>query len=259
MRHTCIRTLAVSAAMAAFALWPQRAHAGTITIETSFTGVNVGYFYSGFVSGSFNGFAHAVLGSITMDNGAGLGAGLDAPATFEAYCVDIFGSIFDPGTSTQTVPVTVDATPASMTTWSDPNGATSQANAGAIAAYLYNTFEPTVTTNTERTALAMAIWNVLYDNDQSVSNNAGSFFVWDDPGGVVTQANIYLAALGVSDATWLQLSTTDQSGKVTDVQDFVGPVSGGTTTVPEPSSAWLLLAGVFAIGVARRPSLRSLF
>ncbi len=254
MRHTCIRTLAVSVAMAAVALWPQRAHAATITIESTFTGVNVGYFYSGFVSGTFDGFAHAVLGSVTMD----LGAGLDAPASFEAYCVDIFGSIFDPGTSTQTVPVTVNATPASMTTWSDPSGATSQANAGAIAAYLYNTFEPTVATDTQRTALAMAIWNVLYDNDQSVSNNAGSFYVWDDPGGVVTQANIYLAALGVSDATWLQLTTTDQSGKVTDVQDFVGPVSG-TTTVPEPSSAWLLLAGVFAIAVARRPSLRSLF
>jgi hypothetical protein len=242
--------------MAAIALWPRQAHAGTITIETPFTGVNVGYFYSGFVSGTFDGLAHAVLGSVTMDNGAGLGAGLDAPATFEAYCVDIFGSVFDPGTSTQIVPVTVTAAPASMTTWTDPSGAASRTNAGAIAAYLYNTVEPTVTTDTQRTALAMAIWNVLYDNDQSVSNNAGSFYVWDDPGGVVTQANAYLATLGLSDATWLQLSTGSGS-TFTDVQDFMGPLPT-TTSVPEPSSAWLLLAGVFAIVVARRPSLRFL-
>ena len=43
-----------------------------------------------------------------MSNPQGLG--LDPAPTFEAYCVDIMGPIFDIGTGTETVPVTVTAT-----------------------------------------------------------------------------------------------------------------------------------------------------
>ena len=98
----------------------------------------------------------------------------------------------------------------------------------------------------------MAIWNVLYDTDFSVSNAAGTFYVSCDStavgftgcnhsipntgalttGAVVTLANSYLAAVGAafatgipaSDATWLQLSSA-----TSDLQDFVGP---------PPSASW---------------------
>jgi len=106
----------------------------------------------------------------------------------------------------------------------------------------------------------MAIWNVLYDSDFTV--DIGAFYVNANDTAVRAAANGYLngpsgltanlpAAL-LSDATWLQL----QDCSVTpcrDVQDFVGP-GAAPMSVPEPTTALLVLVGIGAAAARRRPS-----
>ena len=239
---------------------PATGRAGALTLQTEFVGAEVGYFFSGFIPGT-TGRAFVRVGSVLMSGaGADLGPAIDGK-TFEAYCVDILGSIFDPGTPTDTIPSTVPATaaPGGMSSWTDPGGLASQPDAGSKVAWLYNTYAPGIALDpvtpgdpgtaillAERTALQLAIWNVLYDTDLSVSDGAGSLYVWNDTTGtIVALANGYLASLGTNldNATWLQLGSPGN-----DLQDFVGPMSVGTAAaVPEPASLLLLGSGVAAI------------
>ena len=152
-------------------LVPATGFADTINIVTGdFRGVLVGYFFQ---DDPVAPFARAEIGSVDMASGPGA---LSDP--FEAYCVDIAYS-FEQGV--------VDLQVAPISTWSDPLQGSS--NPGAKAAYLYNQYNPliegntgltpvtipgftppptvTVTADLARTALAMAIWEVL---DQSGAN-----------------------------------------------------------------------------------------
>jgi len=232
--------------------------ADTITINGMFVGDAVGYFYSGLVTPTFDGnaFAGSGLGSVSMTgHGAGLGPAIDG-RTFEAYCVDLFGDIFIPGSATATTPVTVTATAAPMSGWSDPSGVATQPGAGAKAAWLYTNIAPTITRDDQRTALQMAIWNVLYDSDASVTDKAGDFYVWADTSGtIVNLANGYLTELDskTGEATWLQLQTACVPGTTNcqNVQDFVGPLA----TVPEPPTLVLIAGGL--IGLLKRKASRT--
>lgn len=248
---------------------PRTASAGTISIDTKFQGSSVGYF----IAGDF--FAQQI-GSVTMSNPQGLG--LDPASSFETYCVDILTDIFQATNPTANVPVTVTADAAPMSTWVDPSGLNQHGpNAGSKAAWLYEQFAATSVTNDQRSALAMAIWNVLYDTDASVSDGQGSFYVWCDSsvpgsfcnpindvgfhtvdGAIVTLANSYLTdvtaafLLGVpaTSATWLQLSTPGSTPA--DIQDFVGPGPSTSTPVAEPSALLMLGLGLAAAFGARQ-------
>lgn len=270
---------ALATALLCLGLAAPDASAGTISIDSFFKGVPVGYTLDNPQAGQF--FAADGLGSVVMSNAQGV-AGFPFGGSFEAYCADILGDIFDPGTSTQTVPATVNATAAAMSGWTDPNGLGS-AGAGAKAAWLYNTYNPliafvpgatTVTfaalgvsaaADVARTALAMSLWEVLYETaaTYSVSDGAGAFFVWCDTtspaynpfttgcgprpqGTVVTLANSFLATLGANTdtATWLQLSNPNE-----DVQDFIGPAPA---VAPEPATLGLLVVGAAVCAVRRR-------
>jgi hypothetical protein len=115
----------------------------------------------------------------------------------------------------------------------------------------------------------MAIWEVLYDTDLSVSLTTGRFYVdVDDPAQRYTNiANIadgYLQDMlahpldvAASDATWLQLTFTDQTtGQTSNVQDFIGPGTS-TNAVPEPGSLLLLVTGIAALTAFRRKAVRA--
>jgi hypothetical protein len=83
-------------------------HAGPIVVD-DFRGVFVGYF-----SPVTTGESRALLGSSRMSGGSGISPAIDG-FDFKAYCVDVLGPIFDPGTPQP--PATFDATAASMQTW----------------------------------------------------------------------------------------------------------------------------------------------
>jgi hypothetical protein len=216
-----------------FAGVPSASYAGTITVD-DFTGVFVGY-YSPVTTGE----SRARLGSSLMSGGIGVSPAIDG-LIFEAYCVDIDGPIFDPGTPQP--PAIFNATAASMQTWDKYPGAVPQA--GRYAAWLYNEFAASIAANDDnvgRTGLQMAIWNVLYDADLTV--DTGAFRVNPNDTLVVARANDYLTTLGlnlpaalIADATWLQLQDCSVA-PCRDVQDFVGPGVAQGAAVPEPAAA----------------------
>lgn len=283
--HCCTRAIRFSASIAILlCLAPLSANAGTIEIHSFFKGVGVGL--------SFNGTDDAFIadgfGSVVMSNAQGLGS-LDAAGAFEAYCVEMLGDIFNPGSSTDPGPgvigpdfppgvfVTIPAEGHEMAAWSDP--ADGIAGAGPKAAWLYTAFNPFIQFQTNavipllgtfaadiaRTALAVSIWEVLYEDAATygVDDGNGRFSVYCDKtlapaadctsrpqGTVVSLANAMLASLGASTApaTWLKLGV--EGDPVNDVQNFVAPAS--RSTVPEPASSALVVAGLAALAMRRR-------
>ena len=253
--RTLVRACVLMAAMAL--AWPTPASAGTISIDTFFQGYGAHVAVAG-EDASF------VFGSVVMSGGTGLGDPLDAPATFEAYCVDFNTSIFGP--TLPDPPGTYDATRADMSTWADSGGLTAQGS-GQRAAWLYNEFASTFDADPtsdlgkrQRSALQMAIWNALYDSDFTVADNDdvhNTVYFIEDNRLLTGLADSYLAALqlagagvNAADAAWLQLASADidpVTGRRVDAQDFIGP----TATVPEPSVALLLGMGMLSLAAAR--------
>ncbi len=236
------------AALCVLCLAPGSARAGSIVVG-DFIGVDVGYF-SPVTAGESRATA---LGSVPMSGGSGVSAAING-LSFEAYCIDILGPIFDPGTPQPGA--TFDATAASMINYTVYGGASPRA--GAYVAWLYNQYASAIATaddNLARTGLQMAIWNTLYDSDFTV--DGGAFKVSDQDTAVRAAANAYLSALSsnstaasVADATWLQLQDCS-SGTCKDVQDFVGPAAAATP-VPEPGTFALMGIGVAGLALSRR-------
>jgi hypothetical protein len=249
-------------------VFPSTARAGTITITNiDFTGGRVGYTFDDERSPP-NGGQGVLLGSVTMTAGADVSPELDGQ-TFEAYCVDILGPVFfgDPaGTEHQ-------ALVSNMSQWDDPNNALGPAadptlsDRGRRAAWLYNEIAPSISPTDlsapalrDRTALQMAIWNALYDEDFNVSNSTARFSVAaDSPDGpdVIERTDVYLGLLqaqlladasvvATSDAPWIQI-TFGTNGAA---QDFMGRPTD-SSPVPEPSAGLLLGMGVMSLAAFR--------
>jgi len=246
-------------------VWPASARAGSILLNNDFNGLNVHFEFNG------NLFKPITLGSVTMSDGAGLTPELNAPNEFESYCVDIRTDIFEPFLGLPSPPATYSADAALMSTWADPTGLPSPTDGNLRAAYLYDKYATTFADADlqGRTALQLAIWNVLYDSDFSVSTTGGgNFFVSVAGLNLVTdaaqiasyqliaaRANVFLADaqtanVSSSEAAWLQLYIPDpndltHTAKI-DAQDFIGP-----TSVPEPASVLLLVAGMGTLVASR--------
>lgn len=244
-----IRVLSVIAAV--MLVWPASARAGSITLLTDFSATGVNYSFNGEV------FRPNNLGAVTLTDGSGLGDAIDGQ-TFVSYCVDLLGPILDgslPG-----VGQPYDAEPGAMSEWTAEKGLNTEA-AGRAAAWLYNEIPKSFTAanlQDQQAALQLAIWNVLYDGDASVSLNQGTFFVSNDFGtGITGLANDYLGRLTLAgdlssvDAVWIRLlnetvDPSDPNGTIRSAQDFIGP-----TSVPEPGAGLLLGMGVTALAAFR--------
>src|SRR4051812_36848784 len=191
MRRTrvLVRTAIVIGALAV--AFPSAARAGSITIASDFTGLQVHYEFNGVLAQPLS------FGSVTMTGGTGLNDALNG-VDFEAYCADIQTDVITPEASAITG-VTYQADVAPMSSWQDPNGNVSPADGNRRAAYLYDRYvDPTSADALAagdlegRSALQLAIWNVLYDQDFSVATtNGGNFHVSllkydpDHPGEVI--------------------------------------------------------------------------
>jgi hypothetical protein len=228
--------------------------AGPITL-TDLPSVQFDYVYLGVEQGVFG------MAGVQMSNGSGIDGAIDG-RLFQAYCVDLDGPLplFD-----QTV---VDATAAPMTSWSDPSGlASPRGNAGAQTAWLYTEFVDEASPDAiTRTALQVALWNVLYDVDFTVSEGLAPAlfsvrvddFQTQNDLDIIEAANGYLGALqanlvaaNLADATWLQLRVLDCTGNNCDLQDFIGP-GQEVNPVPEPATALLLATGAIGLVASRR-------
>ncbi len=203
-------------------VWPASARAGSILLNNDFNGLNVHY--------SFNGetFRPFTLGSVTMSDGMGLTSELNSPNVFESYCVDIFTGVFDSFAGLPEPPATYLADASLMSMWQDPNGLSSPIDGSLRAAYLYDKYVTNSTFASDdlqgRTALQLAIWNVLYDTEFSVSTALGGSFYVSLEGldpvadaaqilsyeAIAARANVFLADVqtadvSASDAAWLKL------------------------------------------------------
>ena len=230
-------------------------------IDTFFQGYGAGFVVAG-EAAAFE------IGSVDMSQGTLLGPPLDAPNTFEAYCVDFNTAVFGP--TLPDPPGLYDATRGDMSDWVDGSGLTANGS-GERAAWLYNefatTFDPDATSDLgkrQRSALQMAIWNGLYDSDFTVVNTGvlgnDTYFVEDNQT-LTVLADSYLLALALagpsvagSDAAWLQLTANG-----IDAQDFIGPglPEGPPNDVPEPGAGVLL--GMGAMSLAAFRSRKTLF
>lgn len=173
---------------------------------------------------SHNGLAGGFKGSIS-----GFGAPFDN-ANFETYCVELTQSFFMPSGNMTGYAIVAGS---SYAEWTHP--ATSN-RIGQLITYV-NAHPGAVDTAAESTSLQLAIWNSIYDTDNTLSG--GSF---GDTTGFRTYADTLLAnsAATVSNLDVYVLTNADK-------QDFLL-----VRAVPEPETLSLASLGLFGMAFVLR-------
>jgi hypothetical protein len=180
-------------------------------------------------SPSHDGSAGGFKGSIS-----GFGAAFD-DATFETYCVELTQHFNLPSGNMTGYVIVPGSSYAEWTLPGTPN------RIGQLITYV-NAHPTAVDTAGESTSLQLAIWNSIYDTDNTLTTGA-----FKDTSAFATYANTLLAnsAATVSNLNVYVLMNREK-------QDFLV-----TTPVPEPETYALMMAGLMAVGfVARRSRAR---
>ncbi len=229
-----MKRLLTIAAVLVTLLCPASARADSLTFQNTGLGV-----WNVTIGGSALGSGGPVTGFAGQIDWSWLNG---PPPGFEnnvvTYCVDVLHDVISP----ETVEV-----------WSTndmPGVSPNVSNAGQLAAWLYNTYAGSITTNAQAAGLQIALWEALYDGtpDANVVQAAlttGTIFFSGLSADVIGAATGYLtglttATLGTS-AIWLDSS--DGQGQI--------------TNVPEPASLSLIALGLCTAYRTRRKLLGS--
>lgn len=189
---------------------------------------NVNVTATGTTPATYTGGAGAFTGTLS-------GAGVFDSASFVTYCVELEQS-FNWGSLTGYTLVTPAAYNGAGANGWGPNSVAIGNRLGELLTYAL----PTANTSANSTSLQLAIWNTIYDTDNTVSG--GTF---TDISSYATQANTYLAN-SLSTVSTLQIRVLTNHDK----QDFVA-----YAPVPEPGTYALMAAGLGVMGfLARRRS-----
>ncbi len=164
--------------------------------------------------------------------------GIDGSTTLlRAWCIDIFGVL--------------------QNGWTYTAGAIASSDAKTINALITGADASSVgpMTNSEAAATQLAIWKVIYGQNNITSNNstlnttANNYYNWatansnNGSNGFIADTSKYLLGL---------LETPDTNGQQQLVTLLTNPTPPGGTGIPEPASMSMIAVGLIGLGVARR-------
>jgi hypothetical protein len=227
------------------------AAASAETITATVTGVDP------FVGGSVSLTDYGTITGGAVSNTLWQGASDNSSpfgGAFNTYCIDVIQDISIGGTYSFTEEPIQDAPKSSAFPSGTPTTGMGTVKADEMEALFGVDYSKTVASSAflDREAFQLAVWNIIYDTDASVSQGAGSFNALNDTGvdpGAIPLANTFLAdALNPDnqqyDMTNL-IALVGQNG----VQDQIAVISGSDvhiSAVPTPApgtAAAVLLAG----------------
>lgn len=228
------RLLAPLALVLGSALAPASAQAANVTLTGWAFGAGHTVQVQRQVGGSYNGWAGAFGGSL-----AGAGA-LDS-SSFLTYCIELEESF-----SFGTAPMTGYTVSSAESYFAARRG--DAGIAGRISSLLsFASDLPTrVDTSAESAALQLAIWNLVYDTDWSVSSTSA----FRDGSSLRGTADQFLAGASAYGPGRFQVFALSKAGS----QDFLAVLP--RNDVPEPGSLGLAAAALGALALAALPAAR---
>jgi hypothetical protein len=232
------------------------------------------------ISATLTGLDPFVFGTLNLQGAPAVEGGIgniiwagnsnnEAPfaGTFNTYCIDLIQDVDFGGTYTFDLEPPASAPKAGAYVGGTPSSGMGTAKANDLAALFGVDYGQTVgssaSAETAKEAFQLAIWNIIYDTDASVSTGSGTFYAGSDvDSGAISVANGFLAdALNPDnqqyDATDLVALVGENGAQDQIALDPLIPISADPPSTPLPSSGLAGLVLFLGFGLAkwyRRPA-----